>query len=110
MPENETLAREHLANERTLLSWLRTGMNAIGIGILLYTLVGLTSGAGEFRAIGLALVGFGAVVQATAAARFFQFRVALRRGVPTSSQNVYLLLTFGFVLLAVAYVAYLAVS
>jgi uncharacterized membrane protein YidH (DUF202 family) len=33
--ERSTEVREHLANERTLLSWVRTGVGLISVGILL---------------------------------------------------------------------------
>ncbi|WP_083759976.1 DUF202 domain-containing protein [Rubrobacter xylanophilus] len=38
-----------MANERTLLSWVRTGINAIGVGILLDTVVGALSGCSLAR-------------------------------------------------------------
>lgn len=124
-PEGETLAREYLAGERTLLSWMRNGMNAIGVGILLYALTGLIpetsfgspdalSGlrgrSEEFRFFAIALVALGGVVQIAALVRFIGFKRGMRRGVLTSSANVYLLVVFGFLLLAVAYAIYIVVS
>ncbi len=32
--ERATVVREHLANERTLLSWVRTGVGLISLGIV----------------------------------------------------------------------------
>ncbi len=32
--ERTTVVREHLANERTLLSWVRTGVGLISLGIV----------------------------------------------------------------------------
>ncbi|WP_119066480.1 DUF202 domain-containing protein [Rubrobacter indicoceani] len=111
VPDGETLAREHLAGERTVLSWVRIGMNAVGVGIVLYALAGLVFGhIGEFRVFALALVVFGGGVQVVALARFVAFTRGLRRGVLTSSANVYLLLVFGFVLLAAAYAVFVGVS
>lgn len=112
IPAGETLAREHLANERTLLSWMRTGMNSIGIGILLHALAGIAGGerAGEFAAFGVALVVFGAVVQLFAAARFLRYRTDLLQARMTSSGIVYLFVTVGFVLLGVAYIGYVVIS
>jgi putative membrane protein len=33
-PQNEAAVRDHLANERTYLAWLRTGMALLGLGFL----------------------------------------------------------------------------
>lgn len=123
---SESLAREHLANERTLLSWWRTGLNAMAAGMLLYLLVGAVEGTAdfariaaavsiesrseEFRFIGFSLVVFGAIVQVVALAKFIQYRVILRRGEPTTSAGVYLLIIFGFLLLGLAYIGYVVIS
>ncbi len=34
-PDTQTLVREHLANERTLLSWVRTGVSLISFGLVI---------------------------------------------------------------------------
>lgn len=123
IPEDETLSREYLANERTLLAWVRTGINAIGAGILLYTVAGTIGALGGvfFGAMkmpnldGLALFGivltvFGVFVELIAGARFFQYRKSIRRGYFTSSAPVYILLAFGLTFLGVAFIVYALVA
>lgn len=121
IPEGETLSREYLANERTLLSWIRTGINAISVGILLDTAVRalnvlygdsfggvpvLGNRQNAFAAFGIAMVVFGAIVEIAAVVRFVQFTSAIRRGRFTTSSLVYLLLVFGLLILGVAYIVY----
>jgi putative membrane protein len=114
IPESESLAREYLANERTLLSWVRTGVGAIGVGILLDsvgralgTLSGAPPGLGLFA---IAVVVLGVCINLIATARFMQYRIYIRRGVFTSSVLVYLLVVFGLLLLSVAYAIYVVVA
>ena len=40
----DSLAREHLANERTFLSWLRTGVTLMGVGVALVKFDAIISG------------------------------------------------------------------
>ncbi len=46
---NDSRARDHLANERTFLAWVRTGVALVGFGILIaklrYAGLGLSGGA-----------------------------------------------------------------
>ena len=119
IPPSETLAREYLANERTLLAWVRTGTSSVALGILLDT-VARTLNTLEILppelqqkrlvVFSLALVLFGAVVNVLTTARFLQFRSNIRRGVLTSSAGLSLLVVFGLVFLSVAYVVYVAVA
>lgn len=121
IPRGETLSRELLANERTLLSWVRTGVNAIGLGILLdgmgRALSVLTRGASrdpgpagamkdQLPQLGVVLVVFGAVIMLVAVARFLHYGSLISRGEHTSSYLVYLLLILGVLLLGVAYSVY----
>jgi putative membrane protein len=114
IPESESLAREYLANERTLLSWVRTGVGAIGVGILLDsvgralgTLSGAPPGLGLFA---IAVVVLGVCINLIATARFIQYRIYIRRGIFTSSVRVYLLVVLGLILLSVAYAVFVVVT
>jgi putative membrane protein len=122
LPESETLAREHLANERTLLSWVRSGINAIQIGILFYfagrTLVFLDKGSSpkglsmlgsaweELAVIGVGIVVLGALLEVAAVIRFIHYKASISKGTFTSAILVYLLVALGLVLLSVAYIIY----
>lgn len=126
IPEGETLSREYLANERTLLSWIRTGVNAISVGILLDTVVralgvfsqdssfrnlpALGSGPEKFAVFGIGMVVFGALVEVVAVARFVQYKRSIRRAEFTSSSLVYLLVALGLSILGVAYIVYVVLT
>jgi putative membrane protein len=114
VPEGETLSREHLANERTLLSWIRTGINFIGIGILLHAASGaLGALSDDHRADEFALFGmviFGACLEVVTAARFVRYRTSIDRGVFTSSAFAYLLFVLGLVILGVALIGYAVIG
>ncbi len=105
IPEGETLSREYLANERTMLSWVRTGIHATGAGILLYVVSGV-AGASSFAVFGILLAAFGGALEVIALARFLQFKSAIARGAFTSSALVYLLVVLGAFLLGVGYIGY----
>ena len=88
---NPNLLRDHLANERTFLAWMRTAITAVGLGfvvakfgILLREVGGahvhaLTARAGAI--IGVALVLGGMLTAVMATVRFLQIRRDLERNV-----------------------------
>lgn len=112
IPEGETLSREYLANERTLLSWVRTGLNAISVGVLLHTVARILPGlpADELAFGGVALVVFGAFIELMAAARFLQYGYSISRGKFTPSSLLYPLVTLGLAMLVVGYIIYVLVA
>ncbi|BBL79092.1 hypothetical protein Rxycam_00685 [Rubrobacter xylanophilus DSM 9941] len=125
IPEGETLSREHLANERTFLSWIRTGMNMVGAGILLGVLAGAlrffpaafptgwaTDGSRnrDLALFGIALVVFGALMELVAAVRFVRYGRSIRRGRLTPTWPVYLLVALGLALMGAACTIYAVVS
>ena len=121
VPEGETLSREFLANERTLLSWIRTGIGAISLGILLgfasQTLDVLSGSlpASESQHSGLgvlsiAMVFFGALLEVLAMGRFIYFRRSISRGVFSSPGLIYLTIILSLLALGVAFVIYVVVT
>ena len=79
--ESGTEVREHLANERTLLSWVRTGVGLISLGIVVEragSMVGASTGNPDelsgLLGVALALLGCLALVMGT-----MQFRRNRRR-------------------------------
>src|SRR5918998_6852607 len=62
---DDTVIREHLANERTLLSWVRTGVGLISIGLVVERTAALvdaavkvgSTSASELFGLALALLG-----------------------------------------------------
>lgn len=122
VPEGETLSREFLANERTLLSWLRTGIGAISLGILLgfaartlEVLSGNLPGSESQQRPGLAalavvMVIFGALLKILAMGRFICYRRSISRGILSSPSLVYLTIVLSLLALGVAFVIYVVVT
>jgi putative membrane protein len=115
IPEGETLWREALASERTMLSWVRTGLNTIGFGILLHAIARISSvllrvhnrvPASELSFIGLTVVAIGALIEVVALILFIRFRRDIRQGYFTNWVTLYLLIALGVLLFGVAFVVY----
>jgi putative membrane protein len=91
-PNRETRAREHLANERTLLAWVRTSLALMGLGfvvarfgLFLRQLAAETRSAADPGAaistpLGVMLVAAGLLAMVLATIRFFRARAQIERG------------------------------
>lgn len=121
VPEGETLSWEFLANERTLLSWIRAGVGAIGLGILpgfaAQTLNALSGSlpVSESQRPGLtimavAMVLFGALPAVLAMGRFLYHRRSISRGVFSSPGLIYLTIVLSLLALGVAFAIYVVVT
>jgi inner membrane protein YidH len=87
----DTKAREHLANERTLLAWVRTAIGLMGLGFVvarfgifveqlrLERLPGPAPNSAS-AAIGTALVATGVLAGGLGAIRFVRARAQIERG------------------------------
>lgn len=62
-PKSEASVRDHLANERTFLAWVRTAVTFIGLGFAVDQLLAPAVG-GELLGLGLILIGGGLMVPA----------------------------------------------
>jgi putative membrane protein len=75
----ESTARDHLANERTFLAWVRTALGLVGLGVLLERL-----GAGSDRVItvvaGVGFISFGGLTLIYAVSRYIWVAKNLERG------------------------------
>jgi putative membrane protein len=60
---SEASVRDHLANERTFLAWVRTAVTFIGLGFAVDQLVAPALG-GELLGLGLIVIGGGLMVPA----------------------------------------------
>ena len=109
-----TEIREHLANERTLLSWVRTGVSLISIGLVVERagaladaanprLVG-TSGASELFGLALALLGVLTLVMGTI--QFLRYRRRISEDDFTPSVVTYLVVVGGSLAFAGAFIFY----
>jgi putative membrane protein len=109
----ETEIREHLANERTLLSWVRTGVSLISLGLVVERAgalakaanlqVGSTSGSDFF---GLALALLGSLTLILGTAQFLKNRRGISSGTFESSVAVYLVIVAGSLAFAGAFAIY----
>jgi putative membrane protein len=73
-----SVARDHLANERTFLAWIRTSLAVIGLGVLVGKLIETDGLAAEV--IGIAMVGFGAVMLVYSIGRYERTLALLNKG------------------------------
>ena len=112
-----TETREHLANERTLLSWVRTGVGLISIGLVVERTgalaktaavrVGATS-ASELFGLALALLGVLTLVMGTA--QFLRNRQRISAGDFVPSVAVYMVVVSGSLAFAGAFVVYVLLT
>lgn len=119
-PGNPNATRDHLANERTFLAWVRTCIAIIAIGFVVarfgllvrelgpnaprHTPVGLSTG------FGVALVISGAALIALATARHREATRAIERGNYHPSAALILLLSASIVVVAILLAIYLLVA
>jgi putative membrane protein len=115
--QGHTEVREHLANERTLLSWVRTGVSLISLGLVVERAgalakaanlqVGSTSGS-DFFGLGLALLGALTLILGTG--QFLRNRRSIATGNFESSVTVYLIIVAGSLAFAFAFAVYVLFS
>ena len=92
--------RFSLANERTLLAWVRTALALVGGGVVVEALeVGLPATAVTMIAKGLLVLG--ALCSGAAWVQWARAERAMRRGEPLPSEPITLVVCVGVVLVAV---------
>jgi putative membrane protein len=115
--QGSTDVREHLANERTLLSWVRTGVSLISLGLVVeragalakaaHLEVGSTSGSEPF---GLSLALLGALTLILGTMQFLRNRRSIAAGDFEPSVVVYLIIVVGSLTFAGAFVIYVLLT
>lgn len=112
-PEREAEAREHLANERTLLAWVRTGVGLISVGFVVERAGALAAGtpggletARVSEIFGLALVALGCLSLVVGAIQFFRNQRMIIAGVFSATAAPYMIIVAGSLLLAAAFIVY----
>ena len=106
-PSRAGKARDHLANERTLLSWVRTGVGLLSVGIALEragVLVGKRGGPTEFLGVALALLGCLTLMLGTA--QFLRNKRLIESGRFFPSTASYVVVAAASLALAAGFVVY----
>ncbi len=116
-PRNATEVREHLANERTLLAWVRTGVGLVSVGFVIERAGALASGTGGGRetafaseVFGLALVALGCLTLVVGAVQFFRNRRMISAGSFAARSAPYMVIVAGSLLLSAAFIVYTVFS
>lgn len=110
-PHSDVEVREHLANERTLLAWVRTGVGLISVGFVVERAGAFAAGssgdpAAASTAFGLALVALGSLTLIVGSVEFFRNRRMITEGVFDSTATPYMVVVAGSLLLAAAFIFY----
>lgn len=112
--ENENRAtetREHLANERTLLSWVRTGVGLISLGIVVERAGALANisgeqGGGVSTFLGLAMATLGCLTLVMGTQQFLRNRRQISRNEFVPTARTYLIIVTGSLALGGLFVIY----
>ena len=95
----DSTARDHLANERTFLAWVRTALGLVGLGVLLERL-----GAGTDQVIavaaGVGFISFGGLTLIYSVSRYLWVARNLERGMFPVAIRGPIVITFGALLVA----------
>ena len=90
-----------LANERTFLAWLRTGLALVAGGVALNQFVAVSSGSELVRWLSIATIGLGAVVGVVGIVRWRQVDDVMHEGGTMRRSSAALWLGIAFVVLAI---------
>ena len=103
--------REHLANERTLLSWVRTGVGLVSLGIVVERAGSFVSaGTGNpdelSGLLGVALTLLGCLALLLGTMQFLRNRSRISRGEFVPRAAIYLVVVGGSLILGGCFAAY----
>ena len=108
---DQTVVREHLANERTLLSWVRTGVGLISLGIVVERAGALANisgsqGADVSTILGVAMALLGCLTLVMGTWQFLSNRRQISRGAFVPTTRTYLIVVTGSLILGGLFVIY----
>ncbi len=121
--ENNSVSREHMANERTFLAWIRTSIGIIAFGFVIEkfalfmkqmsfivgkeTALNAPSSHGYSAVVGIFLVGFGTLLSLLAYIRFKKVEKQINQGNWQQASRLDLLLTSVVFVMGTLLVVYL---
>ncbi len=105
-----TEAREHLANERTLLAWVRTGVGLISFGLVVERIGAQIGPLGTSGAFGVALAVLGCLTLIMGTVQFLRSRQGIVTGNFVSSVASYMIVVAGSLALAGAFIVYVVLG
>ena len=108
--ERESSVRDHLANEPTLLAWVRTALTVVGLGFVIARFTASQPANGSAILLGTALAGLGGVIAAGAAYRFLRTARQIETGHYRPTAGLLMALAVAVVLGALAVMAYLLLA
>jgi putative membrane protein len=109
--ESDTEVREHLANERTVLSWVRTGVGLISLGIVVERAGSFVSaGTGDpdelSGILGVALTLLGCLALVLGSVQFLRNRRRISHGEFVPQAAIYLVVVAGGLILGGCFTLY----
>jgi putative membrane protein len=103
--------RDHLANERTLLAWMRTALTVIGLGFIVDRLALEGIAPGRLEAFtGVALVLLGGLIALGGAWSFVRARRELATGTYTPAAGLHLTLVGAVMIGAIVVAVFLLIT
>jgi putative membrane protein len=105
-PRREAEVREHLANERTLLAWVRTGVGLISFGLVVERLGTEVGSARSSGAFGVALAVLGCLSLVMGTVQFLRNRRGIVVGDFTPAVVSYMIVVAGSLALAGVFIIY----
>jgi putative membrane protein len=109
-PGAQTEVREHLANERTLLAWVRTGVSLISFGLVIERLGTEVSSSATSGLFGVALAVLGCLALVMGTAQFLRSRRGIDSGEFVSAATAYMVVVAGSLGLAGTFIVYVLLN
>jgi putative membrane protein len=109
-PGTQTEVREHLANERTLLAWVRTGVSLISFGLVIERLGTEVSSSVTSGMFGVALAVLGCLALIMGTAQFLRSRRGIESGEFVSAALAYMVVVAGSLALAGTFIIYVLLN
>lgn len=109
--ESRASVRDHLANERTLLAWIRTAITIVGLGFIVGRLVTSAGGGTAWAiAVGTILVLAGAATAVAGLRRFLIVEREIEMESYHAAPLTHVILTGSVVLMALLVLSYLLLA